>query len=291
MVLYDLYKNRGRKMKQLIKKIVNSMGYSLMSNSYQMELIGSKEQQILDLSAKFIQLQREHRKLENAYVEAKERIDGNEHLNEYGRTSFSLDGEDVVSRKFFDWRGVNSGFYVDLGANHPWRTSNTAYFHLRGWTGINVEPNPDLFKLFCEHRPNDINLNVGVASQDGHLDYYMFDLDICNTFSKEAMEKECLKPEMGKPRIKSIPVMHINDILKKSNGRNIDFMSIDIEGFELDVLSAMDFALYKPTMIWVELHGVVTVEDLLNHAVYRLLGQRGYQLYSHTQYTYCFVLS
>jgi len=66
-------------------------------------------------------------------------------------------GEDVLIRKLFD-RKLSDGFYLDLGAYHPFTHSNTAYFWIKGWSGINVDANPYTIDLFNKTRPNDQNI-------------------------------------------------------------------------------------------------------------------------------------
>jgi hypothetical protein len=82
-----------------------------------------------------------------------------QHLHKNG--SYSQDGEDMVLKVFFyENKRKYEGFYIDVGAHHPFRFSNTAFFYQKGWRGINIEPTPDLIKKFKRYRKRDINLNV-----------------------------------------------------------------------------------------------------------------------------------
>ena len=81
-------------------------------------------------------------------------------LNGYAVKSYSQEGEDMVLYRIFEKQ--KSGFYVDIGAYHPKRFSNTYFFYKRGWRGINIEPNPEAIKLFKKYRVGDINLEMGV---------------------------------------------------------------------------------------------------------------------------------
>jgi hypothetical protein len=97
--------------------------------------------------------------------------------------SYAQEGEDIVLKRIFG--GQSTGFYVDVGAHHPMRLSNTYSFYKLGWRGINIEPNPDSFNLFTKYRSKDINLNCGIALDKGNLEYYMFDEPALNTFDSE----------------------------------------------------------------------------------------------------------
>ena len=77
--------------------------------------------------------------------------------------SWSQEGEDMILHRIFG--GKKSGFYVDVGAHHPKRFSNTYFFYCHGWRGINIDAMPGRMKLFNQWRPKDINLEMGVAEK------------------------------------------------------------------------------------------------------------------------------
>src|SRR5690348_9855363 len=93
---------------------------------------------------------------------------------------YAQEGEDLVLRRFLN--DVAQGFYVDVGAHHPRRFSNTHLFYRAGWSGINLEPNPEAQDLGAKCRPRDINLQMGVDEQSGVLKYHRFDEPALNTF-------------------------------------------------------------------------------------------------------------
>ena len=104
--------------------------------------------------------------------------------------SYSQEGEDLILKSMFEDRGRgHKGFYVDVGALHPYRLSNTAFFYEKGWSGINIEPTPTAIELFKKHRPRDINLNLGVGNGTAELTFYCFDEPALNSFSKELSEE------------------------------------------------------------------------------------------------------
>src|SRR5215207_3271493 len=98
----------------------------------------------------------------------------------YAVSSYAQEGEDLVLRRLFEER--TTGFFVDVGAHHPRRFSNTYLFYRAGWRGINVEPNPDLTPLFARERPRDVTLQLGVSDVPGMLTYFRFNDGALNTF-------------------------------------------------------------------------------------------------------------
>ena len=104
----------------------------------------------------------------------------------YAIKCYSQEGEDMILRRIFE--GQENGFYIDVGAHHPRRFSNTYYFYKQGWRGINIEPNPDALKAFNSDRPKDINLQLGVSDAASILKYYYFDEPALNTFDSSIVK-------------------------------------------------------------------------------------------------------
>jgi hypothetical protein len=96
--------------------------------------------------------------------------------------SYAQEGEDRVLLRLLEPL-KKSGFYVDVGAHHPVRFSNTYFFYLRNWHGINIDPLPGSMALFNRDRPRDINLELAIASEEQTLNYYMCNEPALNTFS------------------------------------------------------------------------------------------------------------
>src|SRR5258706_13433154 len=87
-----------------------------------------------------------------------------------GHVTFAQEGEDQLLQRFF--YGRERGFYVDIGAHHPRRFSNTCVFYDKGWRGINIEPNPEAIQSFICERPGDINLCCGISDHKGEMKYF-----------------------------------------------------------------------------------------------------------------------
>jgi len=168
------------------------------------------------------------------------------------QNSYSQCGEDLIVQYIFNLRGINKPTYIDIGANHPFFISNTALFYEKGCTGINIEANPQLIDQFIKNRPNDINLNIGISDTDGELDFYIMEDNTLSTFSKEECDFMVLNgkklAEIKKIRLTTIPC-----ILEKHASNNFpDFMSIDVEGMDYQILKSIDFEKSFPKIICVE---------------------------------------
>src|SRR5437879_2682243 len=101
---------------------------------------------------------------------------------------FGQEGEDLILDRLMG--GRTKGFYVDIGAHHPIRFSNTYLFSKRGWHGINVDAEPGSMALFRKMRPRDINIESGVGERAGTMLFYRFNEPALNTFDeKEAALK------------------------------------------------------------------------------------------------------
>lgn len=173
--------------------------------------------------------------------------------------SFAQDGEDVVLASFFQEKKKYRGFYVDVGAHHPVRFSNTWMLYRRGWRGINIDPTPGSMRPFKWLRRRDINLEIGIAGQTSELIFYCFNEPALNTFDEAtANERNTGKPYKIIKKV-TVPVEPLDRILDKylAAGQKIDFFSIDVEGLDLEVLKSNDWTKYKPEFVLVEDHDFV----------------------------------
>lgn len=169
-----------------------------------------------------------------------------------GMMSYSQCGEDLIVRYIFVLRGVAKPSYMDIGAHHPFALSNTAFFYKQGCTGVNIEANPDLFRYFKRHRDKDININVGVGAVESTMDFYVMEDATLSTFSKA--EADSMVAE-GKKLVKTVPieVKSIQNILKEyCHGVFPDFLSIDVEGLDFEIIKSINFSASVPKVICVE---------------------------------------
>lgn len=174
-------------------------------------------------------------------------------FNPHCRKSFSQCGEDLITKHIFDSLGILYPTYIDIGAHHPYQHSNTAMFNMLGSKGINIEPDPVLFSKFPEARPNDVNLNVGISNIESELEFFVMSNKTLNTFSREKAEDYQNNQGVPIAETKKIPVTTIEKIIEKHGKGNFwDFMSLDVEGFEMSILQSIDWEKNSPKVICCE---------------------------------------
>jgi FkbM family methyltransferase len=201
--------------------------------------------------------------------------------NAYANRSYSQEGEDRVLTRIF--AGRSPGFYVDVGAHHPQRFSNTQLFYEQGWSGINIEPNPDAIGEFKSARARDINLQLGISDRPQILTYYCFDDPALNTFDPELMKSRLASTPYKVVKTTQIPVEPLADVLAKHlpEERSIDLLTIDVEGFDFAVLRSNDWTRFRPT--WVLVEALETdVERALQGDLFAFMTKNGYRLFAKT---------
>ncbi|MDH4393946.1 MAG: FkbM family methyltransferase [Aquabacterium sp.] len=197
----------------------------------------------------------------------------------YASSHFSQEGEDVLLSRIFN--DTAPGIYVDIGAHHPFRFSNTFVFYRRGWRGINVDAMPDSMAAFHKHRPQDTNLEVGIAGVAGYLSFHVFSEPALNTFDANVAQ---FRIKAGNALIRTVKVecLPLSEIVRrhlvKMPPRN-SFLSVDVEGLDLQVLKSNDWSIFKPSVIIAEVDGK-NIADLLSDEVTKYLESQGYQLFS-----------
>lgn len=201
--------------------------------------------------------------------------------------SYSQEGEDLVLARFF--HGVERGFFVDVGAHHPMRFSNTYLFYQKGWRGINIDATPGSMKEFNRIRPHDINLEIPVSDKSQTLTYNMFNDPALNTFSEsEASRKNDIPGYeiIEKRELQTQTLGHILDAHLPDNTK-INFLSVDVEGMDMAVLGSNDWDKYRPEMVLAEdLRG--DIEKALQGELCCFMKQRGYSLVARTYNTLFF---
>lgn len=199
--------------------------------------------------------------------------------------SFSQEGEDGVLQRLFERKDV--GLYVDVGSHHPQRFSNTYRFYLRGWNGINIDPLPGSKARFDALRQRDINLEVGISDSPGELTYYSFQEPAFNTFdTKVAGTRE--SPLLSAVQVR---VIRLSDVLDRhlKPDQKIDFLSIDVEGLDIQVLRSNDWRRYRPSYVLAEALGMRDVAKVLNTELHEYMVSQGYSLFAKCVNTLFFV--
>lgn len=205
------------------------------------------------------------------------------------RVSFAQSGEDLIAWSIFNTIGIRYPKFLDIGAHHPRHLSNTALFHFLGSRGMNIEPDPGLFPEFVRQRPDDINLNVGVAPVNGTSTFYRMRDPSLSTFCEAEAKRRSIEYGMAIEEEVKAPVRKIAEILDEHAFRP-DFLSIDVEGHELDILKTYDFQNHRPAVICVESLGFSTRGDgVKNHEVCSYVSAQGYRVYADTLINTLFV--
>lgn len=210
------------------------------------------------------------------------------------KVSYSQCGEDLIVDFLLTWvLKIESPTYLDIGAHHPWSLNNTMLFYKRGLTGINIEPDPVLFQDFIKYRKKDININkgIGFTKNSEVADFYIMSYKALNTFSKEEAEKIHRAGTVKIDTIKQVELININEVLLKyHSNKALDFLSIDVEGLDFDILKSIEFEKYKINSICVETVEYLNGNDLKKKVdIQEFLFSKGYSDYATTPINAIFV--
>lgn len=197
---------------------------------------------------------------------------------------YSQEGEELLLTRVF--KNQKTGFYVDVGAHHPMRFSNTYHFYKRNWTGINVEPNPDAFQAFEKARKKDVNLNFGIANKKDSLEYYMFNEPALNTFSESVLHERTQLDGCMHIKTLTVPVLPLSEVFETflPIGKHVDFLSIDVEGLDLEVLKSNNWLKFRPKLILVEQLNLDDIENL-DFEIHVFMKSINYTLFAKTYNT------
>ncbi len=209
-------------------------------------------------------------------------------LDSYSTLSYSQEGEDLILKRIFE--GQKTGLYVDVGAHHPKRFSNTYLFYKMGWRGINIDAMPGSMDEFKKIRPNDVNLEEAVSAKKEKLKYYVFNEPALNTFSKQEVKKK-----NGRGNYKVINEVILETITLSEILYNhlkvtdqIDFLNIDVEGLDLEVLRSLDWSLHYPKIILIEDLNY-SIEKFSESEIFNFLEPKGYTIIAKTFNTLIFI--
>ncbi len=207
------------------------------------------------------------------------------------RHSFSQSGEDMIIDYIFTVIGIDLPSYIDIGAHHPYRMSNTAYFYGKGCRGINIEPDPVLFEVFNTVRKDDINLNIGIAGEAATLSFYRLSAPTLNTFSKEEAERMCAEHGYSIREVIPVQVMDLQAVLDLHHqGTFPHLLSVDVEGLDEVILRSINYQKNFPIVICVETISFETDgSGVKNQPLIDFLLSNGYMLYADTYINSIFV--
>lgn len=163
--------------------------------------------------------------------------------------SYAQNLEDVLLRRALS--DVKDGFYVDVGANHPSIDSVTKHFYLHGWRGVNVEPSA-VHALLAAERPLDVNLRAAVSKSRGEGVMYEFEASANSTLSREQAVENRSKFGWDWTE-RPVQLLPLADLFQEhARGKTVDFLSVDVEGHEREVLESNDWRVHRPRIVLVE---------------------------------------
>jgi FkbM family methyltransferase len=215
---------------------------------------------------------------------------GSKLLPEYSTAVYSHWGEDSIIEFLFS--SVSDGRYLDIGCFHPALYSNTMRLYGKGWTGLNIDPNPFMIKQCQLMRPRDVSLNKAAGKEHGSIEYYSFhDWASSNTASREFANIIAKNQNLEMPVGKTVELVTMAELMEEYfSDRTPEFVNIDVEDLDVDVLKSGDWSRYRPHVLAIEdINFSITAPH--ESAIYRFLREQGYLMISRCIYTSIFIES
>jgi hypothetical protein len=183
-------------------------------------------------------------------------------FNFFSKKTYSQFGEDTIIIKYFK---NFIGKYVDIGCYHPIKYSNTALLYKKGWTGINIDLNKTTIDLFNFTRLRDKNIFACLSDREKIVDMY-----IDNEFSAL---NSIYKNNIKNHKIKKYQKIKINTkVFSNVVKEKFDFLNIDCEGNDYNILKTIDLKKYNPQIICIE------VSEKNKKLIYKYLNANHYKL-------------
>ena len=191
--------------------------------------------------------------------------------------SFSQEGEDKILDRLFP--NKNQGFYVDIGAFHPFQYSNTLLFYLKGWRGINIDATHGSMHLFKDLRRQDINIECCITSDAREVQLDVYNEPALNSIilgRRAEMPNEFYVTEQV-----TMESRRLEDILDEHlpSGVEINFMNIDVEGADLEVMHSSNWTKYRPRVLVVE-DGRFEIFNPNASKLFSFCQEEGYKIYA-----------
>lgn len=204
----------------------------------------------------------------------------------YGQT-----GEDILIRPYLK----DKAQYLDLGAYHPFRFSNTARLWAEGWNGVNVDANIDSINIFKKKRPKDISIHAALITKKqrdeglSEISFYKSVRDVKKHKCGISAHGSLLISEIEQIEVK-VPTKTVDEILDQCDLVNTQYLNIDIEGMDELILRDLNFDRFQPKVITIEDHQE-SVAEALNSGIATFLNINGYNLIARSSMTSVFILS
>lgn len=202
------------------------------------------------------------------------------------KASYSQTGEDVIIEYLFSSLKISHPTYLEIGTNQPKVCNNTYGFYKKGCKGVCIEPDIEMVKVIKHQRPKDTILNIGIGINDqASADFYLFPglMNGWSTFSKA--EADIRKSDTGLAyHTLPVPLKNINTIMKDYFDPHPNFISLDVEGLDLEILQSIDFKKFKPEVICAETitFGYLNNTEKKITAISEFMYSKGYFAYADT---------
>ena len=184
------------------------------------------------------------------------------------RYHYADNGEDIIIQGLFNHK--KDGFYIDVGCYHPIRASLTHLLYKKGWKGVNIDISKDTINLFNIARPNDKNINIGIADKEGEDFYYQ---------SSHINQANSFKFYNNVKKVK-VQITTLDNIIKNLGIKKIDFLNIDVEYRDFNALQGLNLNSVRPSLIAIEDNDAYDIADVINGDIYNYMINKEYFLYS-----------
>ena len=184
------------------------------------------------------------------------------------RYYYADNGEDIIIQGLFNHK--KNGFYIDVGCYHPVRASLTHLLYKKGWKGVNIDISKDTINLFNIARPNDKNINIGIADKEGEDFYYQ---------SSHINQANSFKFYDNVKKVK-VQITTLDNIIKNLGIEKIDFLNIDVEYRDFKALQGLNLNNVRPSLIAIEDNDAYDIADVTNSDIYKYMTNKEYFLYS-----------
>jgi len=169
-------------------------------------------------------------------------------------------------KNYFDRK--KKGLYIDVGSYHPIRLSNTKFLYDKGWQGINIDISKKSIDFFKIARKTDINLNIGIGNKN-EFSYAYFQKDL---FHANTLVYEHSKKFLTNPIKKKIKILTLDTVINRyAKNKKIDYIDIDCEGKDLEVLQGLNLGQYQIDLISIEMHGYDTITKKRAESIFDIM--------------------
>lgn len=198
-----------------------------------------------------------------------------DHLSQ-AKESYSQAGEDSIIAELLTDTDASASLYLDIGANHPTRLSNTYGLYRKGWQGIIVEPNTKLLAMHKRLRPRDEQLAVACGTEPGVLHFQHAVSHVLSGFAEGDMKTKDFR------RSELMPILTVDVIMQAYPDKEIALLSIDVEGFDFEVAQGAAESLSRTKVVCIE--GEESHTELMDFFL-----AQGFKLHRNTRHNLIFV--